>query len=95
MNETLQKKVDARGRFQLMKGEISGPVEILVRTAEPVSAQERRALRDAGCDIHSIMGNILSAETDVENLTEVARLPFVQKIELGRQLFEEEIGPEV
>ena len=89
MNEMLRQKVDARGRGQLMKGEISGPIEILVRTDAPVSSRERRELRAVGVDIHSVMGNILSAETDADHLTEVAELPFVQQIELSRAVYEE------
>jgi hypothetical protein len=90
MSDTLRRKVDARGRFQLAQGVITGAVEALIRTEAPVTAAQQSELRAAGLDQYSAFGNVLSgAIADPSRLEAVARLPFVQKIELSRPLFEE------
>ncbi|MGH8059956.1 MAG: hypothetical protein ACREOH_22410 [Candidatus Entotheonellia bacterium] len=89
MSETLQKKIDTRGRRQLAQGMLTGQVEVLIRTEVPPSSQQQRDLLASGCIVRSIVGNVLSAVVDVARLEEVAQLPIVRKIELSRPMFQE------
>ena len=89
LSELLREKVDARGRYQLAQGLVKGLVEVLVRTEVSLTHQQQLELLEAGCVIHSIVGNVLSARTDVARLEGIAQLPFVRKIELSRAMFEE------
>lgn len=89
MGETLQKKLDARARFQLPRGELKGLVEVLIRTVAPLSPQQQAELFQAGGKVRAVMGNVLSATINAASLEAVAQLPFVRKIELSRTMFNE------
>lgn len=89
MSENLSKKLDARGLHQLERG-LSGAVDVLIRTITPPTAQQRRELLEAGCVPRSVVGNILSATVpNVARLEDLARLPFIRRIEMSRAMFEE------
>ena len=88
MGEAL-KKLDARARFQLPRGELKGLVDVLIRTAMPISPQQRVELFQAGGKVRSVVGTVLSATINAASLEAVARLPFVRKIELSRSMFDE------
>lgn len=89
MSGALQKKLDARARFQLPRGELKGLVEVLIRTAAPLSQQQQAELFRAGGKVRAVMGNVLSATVSANALEAVAQLPFVRKIELSRTMFNE------
>ena len=86
----LDRKLDPRGRRSLSKGEIAGDVELMVRTDTEVTPTEQQTLREAGLDIHFVTGNVLSGSLPAEQLTSIAELPFVRRIELSRALFPED-----
>ena len=88
MDESLKQKLDARAQHQLLRGELKGPVEVLIRTDAPPSPQQQAELRAAGCDIRSAAGNVVSGSvTEPANLEDVSRLPFVRKIEVSRPMY--------
>lgn len=90
MFNTLQKKINARGRHKLSQGMLKGEIEVMVRTEKPPSPEQQKELQEAGCRTHFISGNVLSCNiADKSHLEEVAQLPFVSRIELSEPMFEE------
>ena len=89
MSEALQKKLDARARFRLPRGELKGLLEVLIRTAAPLNSEQQAALYQAGGKVRNMTGNVLSATVNATSLEDVARLPFVRKIELSRLMYNE------
>jgi hypothetical protein len=88
MEESLQQKLDARARYQLPRGQLKGPIELLIRTDTPPTPQQQAELEAAGCHVRSTAGNVVSASVDeAASLEDVARLPFVRKIEVARAMF--------
>jgi hypothetical protein len=93
MSDILRKKLDPRGRRQLAEGTYTGTLEALIRTAAPVTPEQELALRQAGCEIRSIAGDVVSGRiADSMRLEEIARLIFVRKIELSRPMYQEGSG---
>jgi hypothetical protein len=88
MDQVVRKKLDARARFQLPRG-LNGDFEVLIRTTAPFNQDQRAEFVQAGGNLRTIMGNILTATLNISSLEAVARLPFVRKIELSRTLFHE------
>lgn len=90
MSKELQQKLNSRGRHQLESGNFSGIVEVLIRTQRPLNSDQKQQMRQAGCRLRSIMGNVLTGMvTDVEHLENVAQLPFVCQMELSTPMFQE------
>ena len=89
MDQAVLKKLDARARFGLPRGEFEGLVEVLIRTSAPIDSEQRAELDRAGGTVRTVVGNVLSATVNAASLETVARLPFVRKIELSRTLFNE------
>ena len=89
MHEALAKKLDARARFQLPRGELKGLVEVLIRTSGPLDSKQQAELFRAGGKVRTMMGNIVSATLNATSLEAVAQLPFVRRIELSRTMFNE------
>ena len=85
----LRRKLDARSRRRLRRGELSGEVSMLVRLQEVASVEQKRRLEDVGCRVQYETGDVLTAEAPVERLEELAELSFVRRIELSRPLFQE------
>jgi hypothetical protein len=83
------KKLDARSRFELMRGKYKGPVDVLVRLGEPPTKQHREALQSVRCEITATIGPVVSITIDSTQLRELADLPFVRSIEMARPLFPE------
>ncbi len=83
------KKIDARSRFELMRGKCKGPVDALLRLGEPPTTRHREALRSVGCEITATMGPVVSITIDSARLRELADLPFVRSIEMAKPLFPE------
>lgn len=86
----LDRKLDARGRRRLSKGDLAGDVELMVRTEATPTSAEQETLREVGVDIHFVTGNVLSGAARAERLAAVAELPFVRRIEVSRTLHPED-----
>ena len=89
ISDVLRRKLDSRGRRALTQGKAGDTVECLIRTNEPVTHAMRTELSNAGCTARTATGAVLSAVADAKRLDEVAQLPFVLRIELSRDMFEE------
>ena len=84
------KKIDARGRHGLMYPGLKGSVEVMIRTAAPLTPVQRRDLLTAGFEAHFASGTVVSgAVPDVSMLPDLAELPFVSHIEVSRDIFPE------
>jgi hypothetical protein len=90
MADMLQQKLDLHGRRQLAQGDPADLAEVLIRTAAPITHEQQAELEQAGCEIRSIVGNVLSGVVMLANLAALANLQFVRKIELSRRLYQEE-----
>jgi hypothetical protein len=85
-----RRKLDAVARRRLAEGTLTAPVEVLLRLAWPPGATEEAVLKAAGCEPLAISGTAVSATVArPEQLDAVARLPFVERIELARPLHQE------
>lgn len=89
MMKRVQKKLNAWGRHLLDKGDLSGEVEVLVRTEKPLSDPQRKEMTAVGYRSRSIVGNVLSGIIDVKNLEKIAEFDFVRQIELSTPMFQE------
>lgn len=83
------KKLDARGRRALEKLDANTEVEIFMRLDATPDSKQLNALQATGCRVSFAAGNILTARVAASQLTELAELPFVQSLQLSRELFEE------
>jgi hypothetical protein len=90
MSQTLSRKVGARGRHLLTGGRITGRVEAFIRTVSPITPEQEEELRAAGVTPYSIQAEILAGAIEGPgSLESVAQLPYVEKIELSRELYDE------
>lgn len=81
------RKIDPRARHGLATGELSGSIEVLLRTVGAMSDGQRSELRAAGCDFRIAVGNVTTGVIgNAAQLEAVARLPFVRQVELSRPL---------
>jgi hypothetical protein len=81
------RKIDPRARHGLATGELSGSIEVLLRTTGAMSDSQQRQLRAAGCDFRVAVGNVATGVIgDARQLEAVARLPFVRQVEVSRPL---------
>lgn len=88
MDRLLLNKIDARGRHGLLEGDLEGSVEVMIRTAAPLTPVQRRDLQTAGFQAHFASGTVLSgAVANASLLAELAELPFVSRIEVSRDVF--------
>ena len=93
MDDSLQQKLDARARHQLARDELKGSIEVLIRTDAPPTPQQQAELSAAGCNMRSAAGNVVSATVaQPSNLDQVARLPFVRRIEVSRPMYSQSQG---
>ena len=67
-------------------GEPAQPVSVLIRTTTEISPDQEQQLERLGVTIHSQLGVILSATLPVRSVPDVARLKFITRIELAKQL---------
>ena len=80
-------KLDARGRQQVDRGSLPGPLELLLALDSPLTPRQRAALTAAGLDIRSATGHLISGQVaDVHTLAVVLALPFIRRAELSRHL---------
>jgi hypothetical protein len=88
MDDIIKQTLDARVQHQLARGELQGPVEVLILMDSPPTRQQQAELRATGCEMRSAAGNVFSGTVaDPANLEQLARLPFVRKIEVSRPMF--------
>ncbi|OUL20456.1 hypothetical protein [Nostoc sp. 106C] len=86
----LKHKLNARSKYQLERGNLSGDVEVLIRTQRPPNHDQQKQMREAGYRQRTRVGNVLSGVViDVCHLENLAKLPFVRKIELSTPMFQE------
>ena len=90
MADDWRKKLDARGRYELDAGMLQDPLEVLIRTEAPLTAGQRDALIEAGCELLTVGGTVLSGRvTDPRRLERIAGLPFIRRIEVSRAMHQE------
>jgi hypothetical protein len=91
MSDEVRKKMNALSRRQLQHVEAGKGIEVLIRLGAPITNSERRQLAEAGCEAFSEAGTIVSARiADASRVQEVARLPFVRRIDISRDLYQEQ-----
>lgn len=66
-----------------------GDIEFQLRAGAPLDDADLKRLAKAGCRLYSTVGALASGVAEAEQMTAVAELPFVEQIELSRELFAE------
>jgi hypothetical protein len=90
MADEWRKKLDSRARYELDAGKLQDPLEVLIRTEAPLTASQRDALSEAGCELLTVGGTVLSGTvTDPRRLERIAGLPFIRQIEVSRAMHQE------
>jgi hypothetical protein len=84
-------KIDPALRIEIDKlasGRPSGrEIDILIRTAGPIDQAQRRELETRGCEIRSVIGNIVTARAPAKNVKDIAGLTFVVYIDKAKKLY--------
>jgi hypothetical protein len=88
-DDLLIQKLDARGRQLLTGNAIAGAVEVLVQMDQEPTPQQKTEIEEAGGNIRTVLSDTLSATTTTSQLSKIAQLPFMVKIEISRALFNE------
>lgn len=83
-------KLDARSRWQLRQHKYPGKVEVLLRLEDKPSGAQLTQLQQLGSKVRSVQGTVLTASVEVDQLTELAKFPFVASIQLSQKLYQEE-----
>jgi hypothetical protein len=83
------KKLDARGRRLIAKLGDDAQVEIFLRLESDPTPEQIDVLKNSGCNLGSVTGNILTARVAVSHLAKLAGLPFVSSLQLSRELMGE------
>jgi hypothetical protein len=90
MPDDWREKLDVRGRYELAEGRLRDPLEVLIRTEAPLTARQRGELIEAGCELLTAAGTVLSGTVaDPKRLERIAGLRFVQRIEVSRAMHQE------
>jgi len=89
MDRHVLQKFDARSRQAVEEGRLRGDVEFQLRADAPLKAAELQRLAQAGCRLYSSIGRLASGVAEAGQVTTVAELPFVEQIELSKDLFVE------
>ncbi len=88
MTEILLRKLGIRDRADVLTRRLHGTVDVLIRTAKPLTPTEHADLTDSGFEPRFSAGNVVGgAVRDATDLEAVAELPFVDRIELSRALY--------
>jgi hypothetical protein len=82
-------KLDARGRALIADLAENEEVNVMLRLSSALDAAGRDALLEAGFSVHSESGRIVTGVLRKCDLTAVARLDFVGRIEVSRPLHAE------
>jgi hypothetical protein len=89
MNRHVLQKFDARSRQAVEEGRLRGDVEFQLRAGAPLDDANLKSLARAGCRLYSTVGPLASGVAEAGKVTAVAALPFVEQIELSKDLFAE------
>ena len=89
MDRQVLQKFDARSRQAVEDGRLRGDIEFQLRAGAPLKAAELKRLAQAGCRLYSTVGRLASGIAEAGQMTAVAELPFVEQIELSKDLFVE------
>jgi hypothetical protein len=89
MDRHVLQKFDARSRQAVEEGRLRGNVEFQLRSGAPLDDSDLKQLAQAGCRLYSSMGRLASGIAEAGQVTAVAELPFVEQIELSKELFPE------
>jgi hypothetical protein len=89
MDREVLQKFDARSRQAVEEGRLQGDVEFQLRAGAPLQDAELQRLTQAGCRLYSTVGRLASGVAEAGQVTAVAELPFVEQIELSKDLFME------
>src|SRR4051794_33837312 len=82
------RKLDVAARRAVAEDRPGARIEVLIRV-DGSSERLTDALRATGLEIHSVAGRVASGIIDAGQLTELAALPFVRRVETSRALFPE------
>jgi hypothetical protein len=77
----------ARGRG--VPPEARGKTDVLVRTTQEVSSDDRARLESLGATIRTVAGDVLTARIPVDRLNDLAELDVVVYVEISRPLMQE------
>ena len=81
-----QQKIDPALLLTVQQsGNPEQPMEVLIRTQGVINAAQRAALERRGARIGSVMGDVLTARVASHDVTGIADLEFVVRIEMSRQ----------
>ncbi len=61
-------------------------VGVLVRTSVPPDSAQRASLEEAGLDVGTVVGTIVTGRLVARAAAAVGRLPFVLRVELARRI---------
>jgi len=87
MTESLLRKLGLRDRVDVLT-RLQGTLDVLIRTAKPLTPTEHADLTDSGFQPRFSLGNVVGgAVHNPADLEAVAALPFVDRIELSRAVF--------
>ena len=89
MDRHVLQKFDARSRQAVEEGRLRGAIEFQLRAEGPLKAAEIQRLAQTGCRLYSTVGPLASGIAEAGQMTAVAELPFVEQIELSKNLFPE------
>ena len=89
MDRHVLQKFDARSRQAVEEGRLRGDVEFQLRSDAPLVDADLERLAQAGCRLYSSIGRLASGIAAAGQVAAVAELPFVEQIELSKDLFPE------
>ena len=84
-----RKKIDARARIALEEGELTGPLDVVVRTEATPSGTDLARLASRGLTVGTCTGNVLTGRIAADQLLHFAALPIVEEVEVSRPLYAE------
>jgi hypothetical protein len=89
MNRQVLQKFDPRSRQAVEEGTLHGDVEFQLRAGAPLDDADLKSLARTGFRLYSTVGPLASGVAEADRVTAVAALPFVEQIELSKDLFAE------
>ena len=64
-----------------------GAIDILIRTAGPIDQVQRRELEKRGCEIRSLLGDIVTARATARTIIDIAGLEYIRYIDKSKKLY--------
>jgi len=84
----METKFDASLRQKISSIDENDPPQMLAvigKCSEVIDATMRQALIDAGADVHTMQGDIFTANVSSENVFKVAAIDFVIQVQLAKE----------